>query len=179
MKKRLFYFFTITFFIYSGLFILITYLLKTTSGKEIIFPDILIEGLLPSIITVGMISTGVFITIKPKINYLESSQLNEPPFSYEVYTFSQTNKISYKELKSRINERFLTTYTNDEQMCLKFCRKINILDWGQGVLLKYNIEKELIHCAVFPFSTIYKKDKFALYFKEVTGCELINEEIKK
>jgi len=177
MKKRLFYFFTITFFIYSGLFILITFLLKTTSGKEIIFPDILIEGLLPSIITVGMIGTGVFITIKPKINYLESSQLNEPPFSHEIYTFSLSNKISYEELKSRINTRFLITYASDEQKCLKLHRKINIHDWGQGALLTYDNEKEVIQCAVFTISTIYKNDKFAQYFEEATGCKLIKDEI--
>jgi hypothetical protein len=160
MKTRFIKFFAISLFVYWLLFSGLIVLIKYTFHKEFELIDLLIKGLFYSILIVGFIGIGTYYNVRPKLNYLKSSLLNNPAFPNMIESYVENIELPYEAVKSEIEKKWIVTYSNDKEKAIKFCKKLNIYDWGQGAFLKYDKKINRVNYIVFPFTSRYRHSKF-------------------
>ena len=147
---------------------------RAFSGKEFEILSITWAGLFTSIIIVGFIGLGTYIAVKPKIIYLESSEVDEPTFSSNIKVYYENINLSFENLKSQIEQKLIITNANNDEKVIKCCKRINIYNWGYGAYLKYDETNHILNCTFFPFTASYSKNKFLKEFDEFIGNILIN-----
>ena len=160
MKSRLIRFFILAFCIYWFLYSCMIVFFKTLFDKEVELVDIISNGFINSMIIIGILSFGIYQVLKPKFRFLESSQVDMPSFFNMIIGHYDHVSIPYSELKSKIAQNWIITYSEESQKVIKFCEKINFYDWGCGGYIVYDETTQRVNCALFPFTRKRIKAKF-------------------
>lgn len=119
-------------------------------GKEVELINITIAGLAVSLgyslVYYGLIS----VSFKPRYNYLESVELKEPDFKdkYEKMIETEHALFDFNEVKNKIQERWVITFFDSQNMILKYRSDIKFNSWGVGGFLKMG--KDTIKIISFP-----------------------------
>ncbi|MFO8021062.1 MAG: hypothetical protein R6U65_01245 [Perlabentimonas sp.] len=145
-------------------------------GKEINLINILSIGLIFSIIYSLVYSAGISVSLKPKYDYLESEEINEPAFGdkCEKSILIEDSRRSFKEIKNEIQKKWLLTHSDEKHNIIKFRTNISFSSWGAGVVLKF--DKENIKIISYPITGYTQKgNKLAMQMIEVTE-KIINKQ---
>jgi len=172
MNKRLLRFFIIAWLIYWILYVLVLVIFKTIAEKEFDITTIILSGLFLSVLVTGMIGFGTYFAIKPKINYLESTQAEPPSFSNTQKGYYENITIPFKDLKNKIAKKWIITYVNNDEKIIKCCSKINLYNWGCGAYLKFDEANKKLQCAFFPLSSNKGKNNLLGNFDLLFGNKL-------
>ena len=157
MKKELFrmwlIFFPIFFVGYMGM----AFLISDTRGKEF---DVLEKSIgaviLSALVPLGIIAGGLLI---PRSKYLESNDINKPSYKMAgTSVIDSPQGFDFGRLKTEISDKWVLTFSNDEEKVLKFRTKLSYFKgWGVAAWLKYDAGKLFLEC--FPMSSI-KPNKY-------------------
>lgn len=170
MRSRFIRYFIVTIIIYwlAYTFLIITF--KTLSGKEFEIINITLTGLYTSIPIVGFIALGTYLALKPKFNFLESSEVNEPKFSSNIKGYYKNIHLPFEKLKSQIEQKWIITHTNKDEKVIKCFKRLTFFNWGYGAYLKYDETNHILNCIFFPLNTSsYSKNKFLTDFDKLIG----------
>lgn len=138
-------------------------------GKEINVIKILSIGLIFSIVYSLVYFAGITATLKPKYDYLESEEINEPAFGdkCEKSILIENSTRSFNEIENEIQKKWVLTHSDEKHNIIKFRTKIRFSSWGVGVVLKF--DKENIRIISYPITGYTQKsNKLAMQMIEVT-----------
>lgn len=126
-------------------------------GKEIDFISMLSIGLVISIIY----SFVYNVSLKPRFAYLESDETNEPVFGdkNEKIIEIRTEPVNIKELKNRIQKKWIITHFNENNNIIKFRSKISFNSWGVGGVLIIENENKHIKIISYPITGYTQKGR--------------------
>ncbi|MCB9002006.1 MAG: hypothetical protein H6537_08560 [Bacteroidales bacterium] len=127
-------------------------------GKEVNWINIASSGLVISIVYSLIYYGGISVTLKPKYNYLESEELNEPIFGDKLEKTTKLKNIpfDFNEVKNKIQEKWRITYFDSRNNIIKYRSKMKFNSWGVGGFLK--IDNETAKIISFPIVGYSRRD---------------------
>ena len=154
MKKELFrvwrVFALLTYIIYVGL----KFLASVAFGKEFLLLETCVISILPAcLMPLGIIYGGLML---PRSKYLESSDINKPSYKIaESLAVSAPQGFDFGRLKTEINDKWVLSFSNDNEKVLKFRTKYRFnKPWPIAAWLKYDDDASKIELDFFPMNTM-------------------------
>jgi len=98
---------------------------------------------------------GLSQVVMPKLRYLESEGLEEPPF-FEKRTESVPNEngaITFADLEESCRKSYVVTFVHRDEGTIKMRTKLSFWSWGVGYFVRFDDASQAITIVSIPIST--------------------------
>ena len=151
--------FIIELIVFSVVYAFLMWIFYSVAGRTLDF-SIVLFGLIAAFIFAGINVLTIYSLLKPKLNFLESDEINVPAFGCKMEkTFTvERSDFSFEATKYKIKEHYhITMFDDVEQYLIKFHSGISLFSWGIAGTAAFDPVTKTITLTCFPISAYTDK----------------------